>query len=255
MSAIVLSLVLSTPSPALPCGTGIESLIVAAFRDGKPIGYKVFSIRRGSGLWVLGLESGDIARSVNGVSLASPEAVLHLPQTLAKADTLEIELERKGRPVTLRTTMPSRSVLSQWDFSLRAADVVHIAPETEIDQALLDLLKWKHALERDSEGRVSPPENDPWDRPYLRHACLGSVGADGRSGTDDDILLGCTSKPTSNPDLCIVFRVQDKWGQRIRAIPRGEDVLAWSFGPDQQPDTSDDIVVLVVGGAACDRST
>ncbi|MCE9671588.1 general secretion pathway protein GspC [Myxococcus stipitatus] len=70
--------------------------IIPAARDGKPQGFKLFSIRQGSPYEKAGLQNGDILQRVNGMSLDSPEKALEVITLLKSQRHLELELERGG---------------------------------------------------------------------------------------------------------------------------------------------------------------
>jgi len=70
--------------------------IIPAARDGKPQGFKLFSIRQGSPYEKAGLQNGDVLQRVNGMSLDSPEKALEVITLLKSHRHLELELERGG---------------------------------------------------------------------------------------------------------------------------------------------------------------
>ncbi|AEI65772.1 type II secretion system protein GspC [Corallococcus macrosporus] len=76
-----------------------QARVVPAFRDGKPQGFKVFSVRKGSLYEQLGLQSGDVLRRINGVSLETPERALEAFALLRGSPHLELDIERGGTPV------------------------------------------------------------------------------------------------------------------------------------------------------------
>ncbi|MBL8920323.1 MAG: hypothetical protein JNJ54_15760 [Myxococcaceae bacterium] len=78
-----------------------QARIVPAFDRGKPIGFKLFSIRRGS-LWsAVGLENGDVIGRVNGLDLTSPENALVVSSSLRCARRLDVEVRRGGEHLDL----------------------------------------------------------------------------------------------------------------------------------------------------------
>ncbi|NVJ13677.1 type II secretion system protein GspC [Myxococcus sp. AM010] len=76
-----------------------QARVVPAFRDGKPQGFKVFSIKKGSLYEQLGIQSGDVLRRINGVSLDTPDRALEAFTLLRGAPHLELDIERGGSPV------------------------------------------------------------------------------------------------------------------------------------------------------------
>ncbi|WIG96035.1 type II secretion system protein GspC [Myxococcus sp. SDU36] len=76
-----------------------QARVVPAFRDGKPQGFKVFSIKKGSLYEQLGIQSGDVLRRINGVSLDTPDGALEAFTLLRGTPHLELDIERGGSPV------------------------------------------------------------------------------------------------------------------------------------------------------------
>jgi hypothetical protein len=70
--------------------------------DGQSLGMEVRAVRDGSVLKAMGMESGDIARSVNGIATDSPEGLLAALRSVLKADTITISVVRDGRARALR---------------------------------------------------------------------------------------------------------------------------------------------------------
>lgn len=76
-----------------------QARVVPSFRDGKPQGFKVFSLKKGSFYEQLGIQSGDVLRRINGVSLDAPDRALEAFMLLRGASHLELDIERGGSPV------------------------------------------------------------------------------------------------------------------------------------------------------------
>ncbi|MDF1580274.1 MAG: type II secretion system protein GspC [Desulfuromonadales bacterium] len=68
--------------------------------DGKTNGFVVKMIRPRSLLALLGIEKGDLLKSVNGMALDGPEKALQIFQQLREANTITINLIRQGTPQT-----------------------------------------------------------------------------------------------------------------------------------------------------------
>jgi general secretion pathway protein C len=68
---------------------------------GEAVGLQLFGIRASSPLGAIGLQNGDIVRTVNGRNIASPERALEAYSSLRNAGTFTVELERRGAPVTM----------------------------------------------------------------------------------------------------------------------------------------------------------
>ena len=77
----------------------MQARIVPAFRDGEPIGFKLFSIRPGSLHDAIGIRNGDVMRRINGDEINSPDKALEVCKQLRESNRIEIELERNGSQV------------------------------------------------------------------------------------------------------------------------------------------------------------
>jgi S1-C subfamily serine protease len=77
------------------------SRVVPAMADNKPTGMKVYAIKPGSWLAELGLQNGDTVRALNGLALAPMDQALATFQTIKSASRIQIDLERRGTPMTL----------------------------------------------------------------------------------------------------------------------------------------------------------
>lgn len=71
------------------------------YANGKPQGVKVVGIRPGSLYSSLGVTSGDLIKSVNGESIETADQTLSLFESLKNNDTVTVDIERRGRKVTL----------------------------------------------------------------------------------------------------------------------------------------------------------
>jgi hypothetical protein len=78
---------------------------VPAMKDGKSIGVKLYGIRKGSWPDKAGLKNGDLVRRINGLEVGEPDKALEMYQQVKTATNVDIELERKGKPVLLRYTV------------------------------------------------------------------------------------------------------------------------------------------------------
>lgn len=76
--------------------------LVPAMENGQPAGFKLYAIRPTSLFARLGFLNGDTVRAINAFSLASAEQALEVYSKLRDATSLEVELVRRGQPVTLR---------------------------------------------------------------------------------------------------------------------------------------------------------
>lgn len=76
--------------------------IVPAMKNGKPEGFKLYAIRPSSVFAKLGLSNGDTLTSINGFELNSADKALEVYTKLREATNLELEVTRRGKPVTLK---------------------------------------------------------------------------------------------------------------------------------------------------------
>lgn len=71
-------------------------------KDGKPDGFLLSYVKAGSFFTRLGLRRGDVIRSINGRQINTPEDAFAFYQSLESGDLLSLEINRGGRPKTLR---------------------------------------------------------------------------------------------------------------------------------------------------------
>ncbi len=76
--------------------------VVPAMKNGKPEGIKLYAIRPSSPYAKLGLTNGDTLTSVNGLEITSAEKGLEIYQKLRSSTSLEVDVIRRGKPVTLK---------------------------------------------------------------------------------------------------------------------------------------------------------
>lgn len=101
----------SRPSPPGPSGiTSImknldeyigSARVVPYFKGGEPYGFRVSNLKDGTMAYDLGIRSGDIIRSVNGVPIRTPEDAFNAYQEMQNESSVEVELERKGESTTI----------------------------------------------------------------------------------------------------------------------------------------------------------
>ncbi len=71
--------------------------IVPNFVEGKPDGFKLLSIKRGSLFDRLGLRNGDVVRKVNGILLDNPQKVLEVYEALESGQSISVDILRGKR--------------------------------------------------------------------------------------------------------------------------------------------------------------
>ncbi|CAM4517504.1 type II secretion system protein GspC [Corallococcus exiguus] len=77
----------------------MQARVVPAFKDGRPVGFKLFSIREESFYSRMGLRNGDVLQRINGLDLDSPDKALEAFTKLRDARRIELQIERGGAPV------------------------------------------------------------------------------------------------------------------------------------------------------------
>jgi general secretion pathway protein C len=91
---------------AKPSVLAKQARVVPYRKDGETIGYKIYGIRPNSLPWLLGLRSGDLVQAVNDHALDSLDNAMRLYRELRRARHLEIELQRRGKPVKRSFDIP-----------------------------------------------------------------------------------------------------------------------------------------------------
>jgi general secretion pathway protein C len=75
--------------------------IVPHEENGRMMGVKLYGIRRNSLLGKLGLQNGDMLRTINGFEMSSPDSALEAYARLRNANNLSVAIVRRGQPTTL----------------------------------------------------------------------------------------------------------------------------------------------------------
>jgi general secretion pathway protein C len=74
--------------------------IVPETRDGKSIGFRLFSIKPDGPFGKIGLQNGDVISAINGLEMTSPDKALEVYTKLKTANHLSVGLERNGQKIT-----------------------------------------------------------------------------------------------------------------------------------------------------------
>jgi general secretion pathway protein C len=74
--------------------------IVPEMRDGKSIGFRLFSIKPDGPFGKIGLQNGDVISAINGLEMNSPDKALEVYTKLKTANHLSVGLERNGQKMT-----------------------------------------------------------------------------------------------------------------------------------------------------------
>jgi general secretion pathway protein C len=71
-----------------------QARAVPYFKDGKPVGIRLFSIKSGSLYEKVGLQNGDVLKTINGNSLSDMTQAMRLFEMLKQERSLSVSLER-----------------------------------------------------------------------------------------------------------------------------------------------------------------
>jgi general secretion pathway protein C len=74
--------------------------IVPEMRDGRPAGFRLFSIRPDGPFAKIGLQNGDVISAINGLEMTSPDKALEVYTKLRTANHLSVGLERNGQKIS-----------------------------------------------------------------------------------------------------------------------------------------------------------
>jgi type II secretory pathway component PulC len=69
--------------------------------DRKENGFKIFSIRPGGLYQKIGIQNGDVVKSINGIELSSPDKALEAYSRLRNANKLSLDIVRRGKQESL----------------------------------------------------------------------------------------------------------------------------------------------------------
>lgn len=83
-----------------------KARVVPYFKGGEPYGFRVSNLSSDAMIYELGVRSGDVIRSVNGISIRTPEDAFKAYQQFQNESSVQVELERNGEPTTV--TVPLR---------------------------------------------------------------------------------------------------------------------------------------------------
>jgi general secretion pathway protein C len=78
-----------------------QARIVPEQENGKMVGIRLFGVRPDTLLGVLGMENGDRLQTINGFDMTSPEKALEAYARLRTADTLTVQVNRRGTNTNL----------------------------------------------------------------------------------------------------------------------------------------------------------
>lgn len=90
---------------ANPMAISKGARVVASVKNGKPDGIKMYAIKPSSAYSKLGFSNGDTLHSINGLALDSLDKGLEIYTKLKEVNALQVEVTRRGKPVTLNYTI------------------------------------------------------------------------------------------------------------------------------------------------------
>jgi general secretion pathway protein C len=90
---------------ANPMAVAKGARVVPAVKNGKPNGFKLYAIRPSSVYAKLGLANGDTIQAINGMELTTADKALEVYTALKSMTSFEMEVTRRGKPVTLKYTV------------------------------------------------------------------------------------------------------------------------------------------------------
>ena len=77
-----------------------QARVIPSQRDGAVQGMKLYGIRRGGLLGLLGLQNGDMITKVDNVELTSPDRAMELMAQLKRAKKIKLTITRRGSEIT-----------------------------------------------------------------------------------------------------------------------------------------------------------
>lgn len=79
-----------------------QARIVPSFENGKPNGFKLFSIKATSIFNKIGLQNGDVIGRINGYDMSSPDKALEVYNKIKDAKEISVEMNRRGQKQTMQ---------------------------------------------------------------------------------------------------------------------------------------------------------
>jgi general secretion pathway protein C len=79
--------------------------VVPYFKGGEPYGFRVTNVDNSSPLFGLGVRSGDVIKSVNGIPIKTPEDAMKLYQNMQNISSANVELERHGTTTSINVPL------------------------------------------------------------------------------------------------------------------------------------------------------
>jgi general secretion pathway protein C len=82
--------------------------VVPHEENGQVVGVKLYGIRRNSLLGKLGLQNGDLLRTINGFEMSSPDTALEAYSRLRTAPNLAVAVVRRGQSMNIQYDIPDK---------------------------------------------------------------------------------------------------------------------------------------------------
>jgi general secretion pathway protein C len=85
-----------------PGAAGAGAQFKPVERDGQTVGMEIRAVRKGSPLEFMGIQSGDVVRSLNGADLTTPVGLLSALTTLRSSDSVTLQVVRDNVPRSIQ---------------------------------------------------------------------------------------------------------------------------------------------------------
>lgn len=85
-----------------PGAAGAGAQFKPVERDGQTVGMEIRAVRKGSPLEYMGIQSGDVVRSLNGADLTTPVGLLSALTTLRSSDSVTLQVVRNNAPRSIQ---------------------------------------------------------------------------------------------------------------------------------------------------------
>lgn len=90
---------------ANPMALAKGARVMLSSKNGEPNGFKMYAVRPNSVFSKLGFSNGDTLNVVNGMQLNSMDRAMEVYAKVRDASSLQVEITRRGKPVTLNYTV------------------------------------------------------------------------------------------------------------------------------------------------------
>ncbi len=80
----------------------VSARAIPYIKDGQIQGFRLVNISPGSFYRVIGIQDGDVIKSINGIQLSNPQSLMKIMSDIQNETYFEIKIERMGQDKTLR---------------------------------------------------------------------------------------------------------------------------------------------------------